>query len=80
MAPRVLSAEYYLDENILKAGPNKLLIQVLSLEFKLVIGSVLWRVCTGSKVNIWNDSWIPSSPNRMVISPRGIFMMSKVRR
>jgi hypothetical protein len=30
----------------------------------------IWRVGNGKKINIYNDPWIPSSPDRKIISPR----------
>ena len=38
----------------------------------------IWRIGTGEHVNIWTDPWIPSSPDRMVISPRGQTVLTKV--
>jgi hypothetical protein len=32
----------------------------------------------GDSINIWNDPWIPSSPNRMILSPRGQSIYTKV--
>ena len=38
----------------------------------------IWRVGDGEKINIWRDAWIPNSPSRMIIAPRGNQLLSKV--
>ena len=38
----------------------------------------IWRVGDGEKINIWNDSWIPSSPNRRIMTRRGNLVLTKV--
>jgi hypothetical protein len=38
----------------------------------------VWRVGNGEKINILQDPWIPSSPNRKIITPRGASVYTKV--
>ena len=38
----------------------------------------IWRVGTGENINIYTDPWIPSSPGRKIVSPRGCNLYSKV--
>jgi hypothetical protein len=38
----------------------------------------VWRVGNGEKINICQDSWIPSSPNRKILIPRGAAVYTKV--
>ena len=36
------------------------------------------RVETGQKINIWTDPWIPSSPSRMIETPKGQLLIKTV--
>ena len=38
----------------------------------------IWRVGTGSQINIWNDRWISESPTRKVLTRRGQALVEKV--
>ena len=77
----MLSAKYYPEGNILKAGPKK----GSSFTWKSIVAGIqtfqrgcIWRVGTGSHIDIWQDLWIPSSPTRKVITPRGAVMLQFV--
>jgi ribonuclease HI len=81
LCARVLSAKYYPDGNILKAGPKK----GSSYTWQSIVAGIqtfqrgcIWRVGSGSQINIWRDPWIPESPSRKVITPRGASMLTFV--
>ena len=81
LCARVLGAKYYPDGNILMAGPKK----GSSFTWQSIVSGIqtfkrgcIWRVGTGSQINIWNDPWIPTSETRKIITPRGATMLSKV--
>jgi hypothetical protein len=38
----------------------------------------IWRVGRGEHINIYTDPWIPSSPDRHIITPRGSAVYTKV--
>jgi ribonuclease HI len=74
LCARVLRSKYFPDGNLLKAGPKK----GSSFTWQSIVAGLqtfrrghIWRIGTGSKVNIWEDHWIPTSVTRKVISQRG---------
>ena len=38
----------------------------------------IWRVGDGNNIDIWEDCWIPSSPNRRIMTRRGNILLIKV--
>jgi hypothetical protein len=77
----VLRAKYYPHGDVLKAGPKA----GSSFTWQSIVAGIatfkhghIWRVGTRDKINIYTDPWIPSSWNRMVISPRGNAVYSEV--
>lgn len=38
----------------------------------------IWRVGDGSQIDIWNDSWIPGSPNLKIQTLRGCNLVTTV--
>lgn len=38
----------------------------------------VWHVGDGTHINIWNDSWVPSSPTRKVLTTRENIVLAKV--
>jgi hypothetical protein len=77
----VLRAKYYSHGDVLKASPKA----GSSFTWQSIVAGIatfkrghIWRVGTGDKINIYTDPWIASSWNRMVISPCGNAVYSKV--
>jgi hypothetical protein len=74
LCARVLRSKYYSDGDILKAGPksgSSFTWQSILAGMATLKRGYTWRVGNGEKINIYNDPWIPSSPDRKIISPRG---------
>jgi hypothetical protein len=81
LCARVLRAKYYPNGDILKAGPktgSSFTWQSILAGLTTLKRGLIWRVGTGEKINIWRDPWIPSSPSRTVIPPRGATIYTKV--
>jgi hypothetical protein len=38
----------------------------------------VWRVGTDERIDIWQDPWIPSSPDRKITTPRGTAVYTRV--
>jgi hypothetical protein len=38
----------------------------------------IWRVGDGTNIKIWSYAWIPSSPSRNILTPRGNIVYTKV--
>lgn len=81
LCARVLRAKYYPSGDILKAGPKKrssFTWQSLVAGIQTFKRGHIWRIGTGEKINIWKDRWVPSSPTRPIITPRGGVIITKV--
>ena len=81
LCARVLGAKYYPNGDILKAGPKK----GSSFTWQSIVAGIqtfkrgcIWRIGSGSHINIWDDPWIPSSESRRIITPKGGTILSKV--
>jgi hypothetical protein len=77
----VLRAKYYPNDDILTAGPktgSSFTWQSIVAGLATFKRGYIWRVGNGEKINIYTDPWIPSSPDRRVITPRGAVVLSKV--
>jgi hypothetical protein len=81
LCARVLRAKYFPDGDILKVGPKA----GSSFTWQSILAGIttfkrgyIWRVGNGENIRIWSDPWIPSSPDRKIISPRGGAVYSKV--
>jgi hypothetical protein len=81
LCARVLRAKYYPQGDILKAGPkagSSYTWQSIMAGLSTFKRGYIWRVGNGERINIWTDPWIPSSPDRRVISARGGALLTKV--
>jgi hypothetical protein len=75
LCAKVLGAKYFPNGNLLSAGPKA----GSSFTWQSIVASIptfkrgyIWRVGTGENINIYSDLWIPSSPNRHIITDKGI--------
>jgi hypothetical protein len=81
LCARVLRAKYYSHGDILKAGPkagSSFTWQSILVGLTTFKRGYIWRIGTGDNVDIFQDSWIPSSPDRRVLTPRGQINLMKV--
>jgi hypothetical protein len=81
LCARVLGAKYYPHGDILKAGPkagSSFTWQSILAGLTTFKRGYIWRVGDGESIKIWDDPWIPSSPDRRIISPRGASIFTKV--
>jgi hypothetical protein len=81
LCAKVLRAKYFPDGHILEAGPKS----GSSFTWQNIVAGIqtfkrgcIWRVGSGDSIHIWRDPWIPNSPNRKIISPRGNCILTKV--
>jgi hypothetical protein len=81
LCAKVLRAKYYSHGNILKEGPKA----GSSFTWQSIIAGLatfkrgyVWRVGNGKRIYIWQDPWIPSSPDRRITTPRGSTVYTKV--
>jgi hypothetical protein len=77
---QVLCAKYNSHGDILKAGPearSSFMWQSIVAGLATFKRGYVWRVGNGEKINIWQDPWIPSSPNRIIITRRGAAVYTK---
>lgn len=82
LCSRVLSAKYFPEGQILKAKP----IRGMSYTWRSILKGIellnegiIWRVGNGSKINIWEDPWIPRGITRRVISRKKKNILNKVQ-
>jgi hypothetical protein len=77
----ILCAKYYPHGDILKAGPkagSSFTWQSIIARLSTFKRGYIWRVGNGEKINIYTDPWIPSSPDKCIITPRGDAVYTKV--
>jgi len=81
LCARVLRAKYYPFGDILNCQLKKgasYVWQSIWAGIQTFKKGCIWRVGDGSKINIWEDHWIPGSSSRKIITVRGNQILSKV--
>ena len=81
LCARVLKAKYFPNGGLLQASLKNgasFTWQSIMKGLEVFKKGYIWRVGNGNEINIWSDPWIPSSPNRMIITPRGQTVVSVV--
>jgi hypothetical protein len=81
LCAQVLRAKYYPSGDLLKAGPkagSSFTWQSLVAGIQTFKRGCIWRVGSGESIEIWKDPWIPGSPDRKVVTPRGACILNKV--
>jgi hypothetical protein len=81
LCARVLRARYYPDGKLLEArqkSGSSYTWQSLLAGLQCFKRGYIWRVGDGSQINIWEDSWIPSSHDMKIMTPRGNNILTKV--
>jgi hypothetical protein len=81
LCAQVLRAKYYPDGDLINARLKKgssFTWQSIMAGLKTFRRGCIWRPGSGSTINIWTDHWVPSSPSRQVITPRGNCVLSRV--
>jgi hypothetical protein len=81
LCARVLRAKYYPDGRLF----NATLKRGSSFTWQSIIAGLecfkkgcIWRVGDESQINIWEDSWIPSSYSLKIMTPRGTNILAHV--
>jgi hypothetical protein len=81
LCAKVLKAKYYPNGDILMAGPKS----GSSFTWQSIVAGIqtfkrgcIWRIGSGENIKIWSDPWVPASPNRKIISPRGDCILTRV--
>ena len=69
---RVFSAKYFPSGSVFdaKVASGSFAWKSIVKASKLVQSGLLWRVGNGSKINIYNDRWLPGGASACVVSPR----------
>jgi hypothetical protein len=81
LCAQILRAKYYPSGDILKAGPkagSSFTWQSIVAGIQTFKRGCIWRVGDGSSIEILKDPWIPMSPDRKIITPRGDYVLTKV--
>lgn len=81
LCSQVLRSKYFPDGNFLKAEPKR----GSSFTWQSILAGLqtfrrghIWRVGTGTKINIWEDHWVPNSHNRKIQTRRGNILLRTV--
>jgi hypothetical protein len=81
LCAQVLRAKYYPDGDLINAKLKKgssFTWQSIMAGLKTFKRGCIWRPGNGSTINIWSDHWVPDSPTRMVTTPRGRCLLTRV--
>jgi hypothetical protein len=81
LCAQILRAKYYPSSDLLHAELKKgasFTCQSLMASMNIFKRGYIWRVGTGSQINVWQDPWLPNSPRRMVLSRRNGAIIDKV--
>ena len=81
LCARVLRARYYPTDDILNCTLKKgssFVWQSIFAGIQTFKKGSIWRVGDGTKIDIWEDSWIPNSPPRKVLTRRGNCILTHV--
>jgi hypothetical protein len=52
--------------------------KVYWLDWIVLKKGYIWRIGDGTQINIWEDSWIPSSHNLKIMTPKGTNILQNV--
>lgn len=81
LCAQVLKAKYFQDGDPLQAqekpGISYSWRSILH-GFQALKEGLVWRVGDGTRINIWNDPWIPNGVTRRPITPRQRTLLNKV--
>jgi hypothetical protein len=72
LCAQVLKAKYYPDGNLLSAIEKPGISyswRSIVRGFQTIKSGMIWRVGDGSRINIWNDPWLPRGVTRQPITP-----------
>jgi hypothetical protein len=78
---KLLGAKYYPSGDIIKAGPksgSSFIWQSIVAGIQTFKRGCIWRVGNGDNIEIWKDPWIPSSPDRKIVSLRGDCILTRI--
>jgi hypothetical protein len=81
LCAQVLKAKYYPDGNLLSAIEKPGISyswRSIVRGFQTIKSGMIWRVGDGSRINIWNDPWLPRGVTRQPITPRGQSILTSV--
>ena len=81
LCARVFRARYYPDGKLLNAkqkSGSSYTWQSILAGLECFRKGYIWRVGDGSQIKIWEDSWIPTSHNLKVLTPRGNNLLTTV--
>jgi hypothetical protein len=81
LCAKVLKAKYYPNCHILQVGKksgSSFTWQRIASGIQTFKRGCIWRIGDRQHVDIWSDPWIPSSPNRKILTQRGTVLLSNV--